>query len=80
VVTAEITYVGAIDDTVQVKTSTGHELQYGGYGGDGFCYTHQSFSCIDKLSDEERQAISDAFDTIGDGDEEAHRSTDANSS
>jgi hypothetical protein len=35
----------------------GHKLQFGGGDGDGYCYTHQSFACLDDLSDEEWEAI-----------------------
>lgn len=34
----------------------GHEIQDGGVG-DGYCYGHQSFDCVEKLTVEERAAM-----------------------
>jgi len=43
------------------RSSTGHEIQFGyGTGGDGFCYPHQSFSCIDHLTEAEKLAVREA--------------------
>ena len=38
----------------------GHRIQFGGANGDGFCYTHNSFACLDELSKEEKEAIQNA--------------------
>lgn len=58
--TAWVTYHDPIYNGTQIRFSTGHEIQYGGAAGDGFCYEHQSFSCVDQLTEEERQAVRDA--------------------
>lgn len=34
-----------------------HKIQLGGNDGDGFCYTHQSFKCLENLTDEERDEM-----------------------
>lgn len=60
-VTAWVTYRDERDGTKIIKSSTGHEIQYGGANGDGYCYGHQSFDCIDKLTAEERAAIKGAW-------------------
>ncbi len=45
-------------DGAEVIHVNGHELQFGyGTGGDGYCYGHQSFDCIDNLTDEEKEAL-----------------------
>lgn len=60
-VTATVTHRHPTDGAETIDTSTGHRLQYGyGSGGDGFCYTHQSFDCIESLTDDERVAIKNA--------------------
>ena len=28
----------------------GHNIQIGGSDGDGYCYEHQSFNCLEKLN------------------------------
>lgn len=33
-----------------------HKFQFGGQG-DGFCYKHSSFKCIENLTEEDKQAI-----------------------
>lgn len=38
----------------------GHQIQYGGANGDGYCYAHQSFDCLDNLTDEEKEAVKNA--------------------
>ena len=43
----------------------GHRIQFGGREGDGFCYAHQSFECIENLSEEERQAVTKAEEEYG---------------
>jgi hypothetical protein len=47
-------------DGGEVIEVAGHRIQYGGRDGDGFCYAHQTFRCIDALSDEEQAAVNDA--------------------
>jgi len=48
-------------DGAETIAINGHEIQFGyGSGGDRFCNTHQSFKCIDNLTDEEREAIRQA--------------------
>lgn len=59
-VTATVTSVDDVNGTEMVKTSTGHHLQYGGPAGDGYCYGHQSFDCLARLTREERDAINAA--------------------
>jgi hypothetical protein len=54
-VTAKVTY--SRDDLVEIETSTGHKLQFGGMDGDGFCYSHQSFDCLGSLTAEEQAAV-----------------------
>lgn len=54
---AKIVYVDRIDGAELIEVGT-HKIQYGyGSGGDGFCYNHQSFDCIDNLTDEEQEAV-----------------------
>lgn len=40
-----------------------HYFGFGGVG-DGYCYGHQSFDCLGKLSDREREAISNAEEQV----------------
>lgn len=47
----KVTHYDPIDDAMTVRIGT-HELQIGGRDGDGFCYGHQSFDCIDDLTRE----------------------------
>ena len=37
-----------------------HTIQFGGSDGDGFCYAHQSFDCVENLTNDERQAVREA--------------------
>lgn len=48
---------GGEEIVIQVDGMEKHRLQIGGAGGDGFCYTHQSFDCLDNLSDEEKKVL-----------------------
>ena len=43
----------------ELITVNGHRLQYGGEG-DGYCYEHQTFECIERLTEEEREAVRNA--------------------
>ncbi len=56
---AIIIYSGRSQDG-EVIAVNGHEIQFGGSGGDGFCYIHQSFNCLDNLTEEERKSIQNA--------------------
>lgn len=60
-ITAQVTSHDEIYDSTVVATSTGHELQYGGREGDGYCYGHQSFDCLDHLTPDEQAAIQAAW-------------------
>jgi hypothetical protein len=62
-VTAIITYTDPIDQHELIELSTGHELQYGGSAGDGYCYTHQSFTCMANLTPEEEAAVQTASES-----------------
>lgn len=55
---AEVVYTNLIDGSEQIKVGK-HELQCGGQG-DGYCYSHQSFDCFDKLTRRERKALHSA--------------------
>jgi len=44
------------DNTYELIQINDHEIQFGGQG-DGFCYKHQSFKCIDNLTDDERISL-----------------------
>ena len=44
-------------DGHEVIEVNGHVIQFGGAEGDGFCYGHQSFVCINKLTEEEWSAV-----------------------
>lgn len=60
-VTAKVTHEHYLDGARTYELSSGHTVQLGyGSGGDGFCYTHQSFECLDNLSPEEHAAIDNA--------------------
>jgi hypothetical protein len=39
----------------------GHHFEFGGQG-DGFCYAHQSFMCVEKLSESQKTRITAAQD------------------
>jgi hypothetical protein len=53
---AIVTYVDEMYGPEMIRVN-GHHIQYGGAAGDGFCYEHQSFDCVENLTDEERQAV-----------------------
>ena len=38
----------------------GHHIQCGGPNGDGYCYAHGSFDCVENLSPEEQHAMEHA--------------------
>lgn len=52
---ATVTYYDPINDVQGIEVGT-HYFEFGGQG-DGYCYKHQSFDCLDNLSDEEREAL-----------------------
>lgn len=53
---AKIVYYNSIRDE-EIIECNGHRLQFGGPAGDTYCYSHQSFQCIEELNSEERDAI-----------------------
>lgn len=55
---ATIRVVDEINDVSEALVSD-HKFEFGG-PGDGFCYSHQSFKCLDNLSTEEKRALNDA--------------------
>lgn len=55
---ATIRVVDAINDISECVVN-GHKFEFGG-PGDGFCYAHQSFLCIENLSEAEKRAIDNA--------------------
>jgi hypothetical protein len=55
---AEIRIVNRTQDISSCKVN-GHHFEFGGQG-DGYCYEHQSFDCLDNLTDEEKKAIDEA--------------------
>lgn len=61
---AYIKYTNPVDGAEQIVVDT-HELQCGGQG-DGYCYPHDSFDCIDNLTQDQRIALRFA-ETPGDG-------------
>lgn len=52
---AERVFFDVWNDVEEIRLGD-HLLQYGGMG-DGYCYGHQSFDCMDELTDEERTAL-----------------------
>lgn len=48
-------YYDTINDVEQVDVN-GHMFQFGGMG-DGYCYGHQDFDCIENLTPEESEAL-----------------------
>lgn len=55
---ATIRVVNSIYDISEALVN-GHKFEFGG-PGDGFCYAHQSFNCLDNLTNEEKKALDDA--------------------
>lgn len=58
-VVAYVVHVDPMDQHELIKISTGHEIQFGGVG-DGYCYDHSSFDCVETLTAEECRAIDNA--------------------
>ncbi len=54
------TYYDPINDIESIAVN-GHNLEFGGVGS-GYCYPHQSFDCLENLTDEERLALHNAED------------------
>lgn len=50
-------YYDPVNDTEEIELGA-HHFGFGGQG-DGYCYGHQSFDCIDNLTNEEREALLD---------------------
>jgi hypothetical protein len=55
VLKAETVYVNTVDGSEEVKLGD-HLFQFGGQG-DGYCYGHQTFDCLENLTDEENEAL-----------------------
>jgi len=55
-VRARILHYDPVHNIEQIAVN-GHEIQYGGGDGDGYCYAHQSFDCIERLTPAEQRAI-----------------------
>ena len=54
---AKVIYIDDVDGAETIEVG-GHQIQFGyGHGGDGYCYTHGSFKCIENLTNEEKEAI-----------------------
>jgi hypothetical protein len=53
---AEVVSVDEVDGRETIAVGD-HRIQYGGGDGDGYCYGHQSFSCVDHLTPAEQKAI-----------------------
>lgn len=57
---AKVVYIDLRDGAETIEVN-GHRIQFGyGSGGDGYCYAHGKFSCLDNLTDEERAAVQEA--------------------
>ena len=52
---AKRTYFDIFNDVEEIELGE-HVLQFGGMG-DGYCYGHQSFDCMEALTDEELEAL-----------------------
>lgn len=52
---AKLVYYDPIHNVEQIKVN-GHNIQFGG-NGDGYCYAHQSFDCLERITPEEQAAI-----------------------
>lgn len=55
---ATIKVINSMNDISSCEVN-GHRFEFGG-PGDGYCYEHQSFDCLDNLTDEEKKAIDEA--------------------
>jgi len=55
---ARVTYVSDRDGSEIIELDD-HEFQMGGIG-DGYCYSHCTFDCLDNLTDAEREALKNA--------------------
>lgn len=53
---ASIKYIDEMKSESLVEIND-HNIQFGGSNGDGYCYGHQSFDCIDNLTDDEWRDI-----------------------
>lgn len=52
---ATIKWTDPVDGSETIVLGT-HELHCGGVG-DGYCYAHQSFKCMERLTAEERREL-----------------------
>lgn len=55
---ATVTHVDDRDGSELIEVN-GHRFQFGGQG-DGYCYHHQSFGCLEQLTKAEWLAINEA--------------------
>lgn len=55
---ATIRTVSLIHDISECRIND-HKFEFGG-PGDGYCYSHQSFDCLNNLTEEEKDAIDNA--------------------
>lgn len=57
------TVIETYPDGAELIEINGHKIQFGyGFGGDGYCYSHGSFKCIDNLTDKEKEAVKNIGD------------------
>lgn len=57
---ARVVYTCPRTSAEQIEVGS-HSIQFGGgVQGDGYCYRHQSFDCVENLTDEEREAVHEA--------------------
>lgn len=57
--TAKVVYYSPSHDVEHIELEE-HVLQFGGMG-DGYCYGHESFDCMEELSAEDLDAIRRAY-------------------
>jgi len=57
---AKVISEGTFSDPFEIIEVNGHQIQYGGSAGDGFCHSHSSFYCAEHLTDEEKEAVKHA--------------------
>lgn len=54
---AQIISEGPYSDPYEIIEVNGHNIQYGGRAGDGYCHAHNSFYCAEHLTEEEKEAV-----------------------
>jgi hypothetical protein len=55
---AERVFYDAWNDVEEIRLGD-HLIQFGGMG-DGYCYGHQDFDCLENMTDEELKALREA--------------------